>query len=120
MAAPLAIELITTDERSVATKVQLERLLDSYDLSPWLYTRSVAIDADAIPHSHPVLTLHTRHLDDDRLLLSTFVHEQLHWFLTSPHMSPFRRPSMTSAPRFQMRRLDSPRPQTTRSPPTSI
>lgn len=43
----------------------------------------MAIDADAIPHSHPVLTLHTRHLDEDRLLLSTFVHEQLHWFLTS-------------------------------------
>ena len=29
--------------------------------------------------SHPVLTLHTRHRRDDDLLLSTFLHEQLHW-----------------------------------------
>jgi hypothetical protein len=33
------------------------------------------------PHSHPVLTLSTRHLDSDDLLLSTYVHEQLHWWL---------------------------------------
>jgi hypothetical protein len=39
------------------------------------------IDERAIPHSHPVLTLHTRHLQDDELFLSTFVHEQFHWFL---------------------------------------
>ena len=32
--------------------------------------------------SHPALTLHTRHAKDDELLLSTFVHEQFHWFLT--------------------------------------
>ena len=35
-----------------------------------------------IPHSHPVLTLNTRYLDDDTAQLATFVHEQLHWFLT--------------------------------------
>ena len=35
-----------------------------------------------IPHSHPVLTLSTRHLKDDDLLLSTFLHENLHHFLT--------------------------------------
>ena len=45
------------------------------------FTRAIQIDESAIPHSHPVLTLHTRHLKDDDLLLSTFVHEQLHWFL---------------------------------------
>jgi hypothetical protein len=27
------------------------------------------------------LTLHTRHAEDDDLLVSTFGHEQLHWFL---------------------------------------
>jgi hypothetical protein len=41
----------------------------------------VLIDEHAIPQSHPVLTLHTRHLRDDNLLLSTFVHEELHWWL---------------------------------------
>ena len=39
------------------------------------------VDEQAIPFSHPMLTLHTRHLKDDDLLVSTFVHEQLHWFL---------------------------------------
>ncbi len=66
--------------REVQTKEQLQRLLKTYDLSTWIFTRSILIDEKAIPHSHPVLTLHTRHLKDDDLLLSTFVHEQLHWF----------------------------------------
>ncbi len=63
------------------TRDQLLRLLAAYDVSPWAYTRAVVIDERATPHSHPVLTLHTRHLKDDELLLSTFVHEQFHWFL---------------------------------------
>jgi len=64
------------------TKEQLQRLLKSYDLSQWIFTKSIIIDEKAIPHSHPTLTLHTRHLKDDELLLSTFVHEQAHWFVT--------------------------------------
>jgi hypothetical protein len=67
--------------REAQTKEQLQRLLKTYDVSRWIYTRSVVVDEQAIPHSHPVLTLHARHLKDDELLLSTFVHEQLHWFL---------------------------------------
>jgi hypothetical protein len=69
----------TPEERLTAE--QLEHLFGRFDLSPWLYTRSVLIDAESIPHSHPVLTLHTRHLRDDLLLLSTYVHEQSHWYL---------------------------------------
>jgi hypothetical protein len=63
------------------TKEQVQRLLGAYDLSKWIFTRSVVIDEESIPHSHPTLTLHTRHLKDDELLLSTFVHEQLHWLI---------------------------------------
>ena len=63
------------------TREQLQRLLATYDLSPWIYTKSIVIDERAIPFSHPVLTLHTRHAKKDELLLSTFVHEQFHWFL---------------------------------------
>lgn len=62
------------------SKQQLQRLLKTYDVSPWFFTKSVLIDEKSTPHSHPVLTLHTRHLRDDELLLSTFVHEQLHWY----------------------------------------
>jgi hypothetical protein len=69
----------TQDEAQ--TKEQLLRLVKSYDLSKWLFTKSILIDKEATPHSHPVLTLSTRHLKDDELLLSTFVHEQIHWLL---------------------------------------
>jgi len=61
------------------TKDQLERLISSYDLSKWIFTRKIEIDEKATPHSHPVLTLSARHLKDDDLLISTFVHEQIHW-----------------------------------------
>lgn len=63
------------------TREQLERLLRAYDLRKYTFTHDVVIDEKAIPHSHPVLTLHTRHLDSDDHLLSTYVHEQLHWYL---------------------------------------
>jgi hypothetical protein len=63
------------------TKSQLQSLMTRYDLSRWIFTHKISIESRQIPHSHPVLTLNTRHLDRDDLLLSTFIHEQLHWFL---------------------------------------
>ena len=70
------------DASEVQTKSQLQKLLAQYDLSRFIFTKEIIINRDSIPHSHPVLTLHTRHLKDDDLLLSTFVHEQIHWFFT--------------------------------------
>ena len=72
------------DANELKTKDQLLRLIDTYDLSDskWIFTRDIIIDTKAIPHSHPVLTLSTRHIKDDELLLSTFVHEQAHRFLS--------------------------------------
>lgn len=81
----LEITLKRGDQKEQQTKQQLQRLLSAYDVSKWLWTRKIEIDSDynTIPHSHPVLTLSTRHLKDDELLLSTFVHEQLHWHLSA-------------------------------------
>jgi hypothetical protein len=81
----LSISLTHGDAKERATQNQLERLLSQYDLTQWIFTTSVVIDEDAIPHSHPILTLHTRHLRDDDLLLSTFIHEQAHWFFDQHH-----------------------------------
>lgn len=75
----IALKQGTPDE--ARTRDQLRRLLATYDVSPWIYTNRIVIDERAVPFSHPVLTLHTRHAKDDELLLSTFVHEQFHWFL---------------------------------------
>jgi hypothetical protein len=62
------------------TRDQLQGLLRTYDISQWIFTKSILIDDTATPHSHPVLTLSTRHIKDDELLLSTFIHEQFHWW----------------------------------------
>ena len=82
--APLDIKLQHGDAAEAQTRDQLLRLLKTYDVERWIFTRSLVIDSTpgVIPHSHPVLTLNTRHRKDDDLLLSTFVHENLHHFLT--------------------------------------
>lgn len=80
----LEIRLARDDDASRATRAQLERLVaQTPGIAEWISTSSILIDSDprAIPHSHPVLTLSTRHLLDDDLLLATFVHEQLHWYI---------------------------------------
>ncbi|HLV96973.1 MAG TPA: hypothetical protein VKS44_17405 [Candidatus Acidoferrales bacterium] len=80
-AEAIKIELKHNTLREQHTKAQLEKLLASYDLHKYTFTHDVVIDENAIPHSNPVLTLHTRHLGSDDQLLSTYVHEQLHWYL---------------------------------------
>jgi hypothetical protein len=77
----LAITTATNTVSELQTKAQLERLLTTFDPRPWQFTSRVVIDASAIPFSHPRLTLSTRHVRDDELLLSTYLHEQLHWYL---------------------------------------
>lgn len=79
----LTIRTAHNSAPELATKAQLERLIRAHDLSQWTFTREIVIDEKSIPHSHPVLTLHTRHLNQDDELLSTYLHEQLHWFLAS-------------------------------------
>jgi len=78
----IAIALKRGSKGEHQTREQLQRLVKTYDLAKWIFTKSILIEEGAIPHSHPVLTLSTRHIRDDELLLSTFVHEQAHWFLT--------------------------------------
>jgi hypothetical protein len=101
LASPAAEPALRTAHDSEAerqTVAQLERLLQAHDLSRWTVTRDIVVDQDEIPHSHPVLTLHTRHLRDDELLLSTYVHEQMHWFLAA-------HPEQTAAAKAALRRL---------------
>ena len=63
-------------------KEQFERLAQQYDLKKYTITRDIVIEKGVIPHSHPVLTLNVRFLDNDDLALSSYVHEQAHWVLT--------------------------------------
>src|SRR5262245_45984605 len=77
----LSIELATNSATEQQAKDQLERLFKEHDLSRWIFTKKVRIEQKARPHSHPVLTLNGRYVANDRLALSGFVHEQIHWFL---------------------------------------
>jgi hypothetical protein len=79
----LDITLAHGSKSELQTKAQLQGLLTHYDCANWVFTRQVIIEEGAIPHSHPTLTLNTRHLGRDDLLLSTFLHEQMHWFLSA-------------------------------------
>lgn len=79
----LSVTTAHDSESENRTREQLIELVRSYELSKWMFTTSVVIDERAIPHSHPVLTLHTRHLANDGHLLSTFVHEEIHWHLVA-------------------------------------
>jgi hypothetical protein len=65
------------------TRQNLEHLLQIYDLSPYLLTLDIQIQSQALPHSHPVLTLNTRFAEQPNKLLATFIHEQLHWWVLS-------------------------------------
>lgn len=80
----------TASDRDVerATADQLHRLARTFDLTRFLFTREVVVDANAIPHSHPILTVKTGHAGDE-FLLAEFLHEQLHWFL-SPRLQALR------------------------------
>ena len=80
MATPVEIELATGSACERAAECQLRRLLDTHDLGPLLITTRIRIRSHVIPHSHPVLTLNTRHLDDDERQLAVFIHEQMHWY----------------------------------------
>ncbi len=81
-AGGLEISLERGSKEESATRDQLLRLLEQFDVENLIVTRRIHIESGVIPHSHPVLTLHTAHLSEDERLLSTFLHEQLHWLLT--------------------------------------
>ena len=74
------IRLANNTQREKAAEKQLKRLLDTYDVSPFVFTYSIKIDQDDAPHSHPILTLNDYFIEDDASALSTFIHAQLHWF----------------------------------------
>lgn len=70
---------------------ELRAAIRTLDLEPWILTRSVLIDQSQIPHSDPILTIHTRSIGDEIGLVATFLHEQLHWLEEEPWLRSFRK-----------------------------
>lgn len=77
-----SVEITTRNDsdREKSTAAALTRVVGKYDLSKWIFTNKVIIEQRVIPHSHPVLTLNTQD-PDDTTLMSSFIHEQLHWYI---------------------------------------
>lgn len=77
----IKIDLAHNTEREQQTKRTLEAVLAQYDLRKYTFTRHVVIEERAINHAFPVLTLNVRFANVPDELLSSYVHEQLHWHL---------------------------------------
>jgi len=80
-ADPISIKLAHNTDRERQTSEQLQKVIASYDLSKYTFTREVIIEERAMNHAFPVLTLNVRFADSPDELLSSFLHEQLHWHL---------------------------------------
>jgi hypothetical protein len=80
-AADFTLRLAHGSAREEEARAQCKRVLAAHDLTPWIQTRKIVFEQDVVPHSHPVLTLNTRHTKDDGLFVSTLIHEQTHWWL---------------------------------------
>src|SRR5438876_6185329 len=80
-ANPLHIQLARHTPREMQTAQTLKQVLSSYDLKNYTFTREVVIEERAMNHAFPMLTLNARFADSPDELLSSFVHEQLHWYL---------------------------------------
>ena len=78
---PVTIELAHGTEREQRTKARLEEVIAAHDLRKYTFTRKVVIEERAINHAFPTLTLNARFADSSDELLSSYVHEQLHWHL---------------------------------------
>ncbi len=82
----ISIKLANHLPREMQTAELLQKVVSSYDLKKYIYTRDVVIEQRAINHAFPVLTLNARFADSPDELLSSFIHEQLHWYLREHHM----------------------------------
>lgn len=80
-AQSIKIDLAQGSERERQTKARLEQVIASYDLRKYTFTREVIIEERAINHAFPVLTLNARFANSSDELLSSYIHEQLHWHL---------------------------------------
>lgn len=80
IASELEITEVNPNQWTALTKKNMLDLHKKYDLEPYLYTNKINIQSRVIPHSHPVLTLNTRNAEFPDKILSTWLHEEFHWW----------------------------------------
>jgi hypothetical protein len=75
------IDLGHAEREGERVRRTLQALRRRHDLERFEYTRIVQIVPAGPTHSHPILTLGTRFAENEDLLLATYLHEQMHWYL---------------------------------------
>ncbi|MBS0242804.1 MAG: hypothetical protein JSS20_11555 [Proteobacteria bacterium] len=75
------IDLEHAEREAERVASMLAALRRRHDLTRFEYTRLVRIQPAGRTQSHPILTLGTRFAETEDLLLSTYLHEQMHWYL---------------------------------------
>jgi hypothetical protein len=83
---PVTVQTKNATDRERQLKTELEEIIASHDLSKYTFTRTVLVDERAMNYAFPVLTLNTHFRNSDDELLSSFLHEQLHWYLQAHHL----------------------------------
>lgn len=77
----VVIDLEHAEREAARVASMLSSLRQRHDLTRYEFTRLVRIQPAGATRSHPILTLGTRFAETEDLLLSTYLHEQMHWFL---------------------------------------
>lgn len=81
LAAQSETEITFVAELKEQAREQLNRLLKTYDLDDWMFTKTVKVVHGEDARSYPTLQINTNHLEDDKVQLSVFVHENAHVFV---------------------------------------
>jgi hypothetical protein len=77
----ILIELDHAEREAKRVADLLAALRKRHDLARFEFTRLVRVQPAGPTHSHPILTLGTRFAETEDMLLSTYLHEQMHWYL---------------------------------------
>lgn len=75
------VDLEHAQREADRVRAMLEALRRRHDLSRYEYTKVVRIVPGGDTFARPILTLGNRFADSEDLLLSTYLHEQMHWYL---------------------------------------
>ena len=77
----IRVQLVHGSPRERETAETLQRVLASVNVRKYTFTREVRIEQRAMNHAFPVLTLNVLFANSPDELLSSFLHEKLHWWL---------------------------------------
>ncbi len=77
----LTVTEINPNKWTGLTRQNLDHLVKIFPLAPMFFTTDIHIQPQSVPTSHPILTLNTRYAENPNLLLASFLHYELHWWL---------------------------------------